>query len=122
MQEGVIRMVEVPSWWVVASGIYFVISIIWSVSLVVGLLVAYKKVMPLLANARTQAQRVTGQAKAIAAKASNTADIVHAQTQHLLGNANQASNRVTGQARTVGSALTVLLVASRVVNFVRRMI
>ena len=115
-------MIEVPGWWLWASGLYFIISIVWSASLVIGLFLVYKKAMPALNEARTQAKRVTGQARAIAAKASNTADIVHAQTQHLLGNANRTGNQVTRQARSVGTALTVVLVAARVMNFARRMI
>ena len=115
-------MTHVPIWWLYASGIYFVISILWSAALIGGSVIIARKAIPVLNEARTQAKRVTGQAKQIAAKASNTADIVHAQTQHLLGNANQAGNKVTQQARTVGTALTVVLVAARVMNFVRRMI
>jgi len=114
--------VDVPAWWLWASGIYFVISILWSVALIGGLLVVYKKAMPVLIEARTQAKRVTGQARAVAVKASNTADIVHAQTQHLLGNANRTGNQLTKQARSAGAALTVMLVAARVMNFVRRMV
>lgn len=114
--------VEVPGWWLAASGIYFIISIVWSAALIGGLIVVYKKAMPVLTEARTQAKRVTGQARAIAAKASNTADIVHAQTQHLLGNANRTGNQLTRQARSVGTGLTVILVAARVMNFVRRMV
>ncbi len=115
-------MIEVPNWWLWASGLYFVISIVWSAALIGGLLVVYKKAMPVLIEARTQAKRVSGQARSIAAKASNTADIVHAQTQHLLGNASKTGNQVTQQARSVGTALTVMLVAARVMNFARRMI
>ena len=113
---------NVPAWWLVFSGLYFVVSIVWSMALVIGLFFVYKKAMPVLNEARTQAKRVTGQARSIAAKASNTADIVHAQTQHLLGNANRAGSLATKQARSVGTALTVVLVAARVMNFARRMI
>lgn len=74
----------------------------------------------MIEEARVQVRRVSGQAKSVAAKASNTADIVHAQTQNLLGNAETAGSRVTQQARTVGAALTGVLVAARVINFVRK--
>ena len=115
-------MQQFPGWWVWFSGIYFIISIIWSIGLCVGLFMMYKKVMPLINETRLQLRRVTNQAKTVAAKASNTADIVHAQTQNLLGNAQSAGSMVTRQARTVGAALTGLLVAARVINFVRKMI
>jgi hypothetical protein len=113
-------MTAVPTYWVVASCIYFVISIVWSMALIGGMFMLYKKTMPVLTEAKVQVRRVSNQAKSIAAKASHTADIVHAQTQNLLGNAQSAGNQVTKQARTVGAALTGLLVAARVVSFVRR--
>lgn len=113
-------MQQVPSYWIVASSIYFCISILWSVGLVIGMVLLYKKTMPVLTEARVQLRRVSNQAKSVAIKASNTADIVHAQTQNLIGNAHSAGNDVTRQARTVGAALTGVLVAARVVNFVRK--
>jgi len=113
-------MTQVPIFWVWASGIYFVFSILWSIGLCIGLLVLYQKIMPVLAEARTQVNRVSGQAKTIAAKASNTASIVHAQTQNMLGNAQSAGGMVTRQAGAVGAALTGALVVSRVLNFVKK--
>ena len=113
---------QVPMYWVVASFIYFCISIIWSAGLIAGMFMLYKKTMPVLEEARIQVRRVSNQAKSVAAKASNTADIVHAQTQHFIGNANSAGGMVTKQARTVGAALTALLVGARVVSFVRKML
>jgi hypothetical protein len=112
--------VSIPEWWIYASGIYFSVSILWSVCLCIGLFILYRKVMPLITETQTQVRRVSSQAKSIAAKASNTADIVHAQTQRLLGSAETASSRMTRQARTVGVGLTTLLVAARIVSFVRR--
>ena len=114
--------VNVPTWWIVISGIYFLLSVIWSAAVIGGAIVVTKKLLPILTEAKTQVRRVSGQAKAVAAKASNTADIVHAQTQNLLGNANTTGNLVTAQARTVGAALTGVLVAARVIKFVRRII
>lgn len=110
----------VPTWWVWFSGVYFVVSMVWSVVLIVGLIMVYNKVMPLISEARIQVRRVTEQAKGIATKASNTADIVHVHTQNFLGNANSAGNLVTQQARNIGAALTGVLIAARVVNFVRK--
>jgi len=115
-------MQQVPTWWVWFSGIYFIISILWSGGLVVGLFLAYKKVMPIISESRLQVRRVADQAKGIASKASNTAELVHVQTQKFLGNANSAGNLVTQQARTIGAALTGVLIAARVINFVRKMI
>ena len=45
-------MQEVPAVWVWASCIYFVVSIIWSVVLVVGMVKLYQKVMPVLTEGR----------------------------------------------------------------------
>jgi len=115
-------MQQVPTWWVWFSSIYFLISMLWSVGLVIGLLTVYQKVMPIIAESRIQVKRVTEQAKGIAAKASNTADIVHVQTQKFLGNANSAGSLVTQQARTIGAALTGVLIAARVVKFVRKIL
>ena len=93
-------MQQVPTWWVWVSAIYFIVSMLWSVGLIVGLLMIYQKVMPILAESRIQVRRVTDQAKGIASKASNTAEIVHVQTQKFLGNANSAGNgRVLGKAK-----------------------
>ena len=115
--------VEVPAFWIWASGIYFFLSILWTFSMTVGLWLLYsKRIRPLLDESRTQVNRISLQAKAVAAKVSGTAEIVHAQTQNLLGNAQSAGGLVTKQARTVGAALTFGLVAARVVNFVRRLI
>src|SRR5437879_6321076 len=115
-------MQQVPTWWVWASGIYFVVSMLWSLALTVGLLMVYQKVMPIMAESRIQVRRVTEKAKGIATKASNTAEIVHVQTQKFLGNANSAGSLVTQQARTIGAALTGVLIAARVVNFVRKIL
>jgi hypothetical protein len=115
-------MQQVPTWWVWVSSIYFIISIVWSVGLVIGLLLVYQKVMPIIAESRIQVRRVTDQAKGIASKASNTAEIVHVQTQKFLGNANSAGNLVTQQARTIGAALTGVLIAAKVISFVRKIL
>ena len=115
-------MQQVPTWWVWVSGIYFMVSMLWSVGLIVGLLMVYKKIMPIIAESRIQVRRVTDQAKGIASKASSTAEVVHVQTQKFLGNANSAGNLVTQQARTIGAALTGVLIAARVVNFVRKIL
>ena len=114
-------MQPVPTWWVWVSAIYFIISMLWSIGLVVGLFMVYKKVMPIIAESRIQVRRVTDQAKGIASKASSTAEVVHVQTQKFLGNANSAGNLVTQQARNIGAALTGVLIAARVINFVRKM-
>jgi hypothetical protein len=113
-------MQEVPTWWVVISCIYFGVSIVWSVVLVVGMVKLYQKVMPVLTEARVQVKRVSNQAKGVALKASNTANIVHVHTQNLIGNANSTGFQVTSKARSVGAALTGLLVAARVMSFVRK--
>jgi len=112
----------VPAWWLWASGIYFVISIIWSVALIGALIMVYQKVMPIVTESRAQVRRVSDKAKGIAIKASRTAEVVHTQTQKFLGNADSAGSLVTQQARTFGAALTGVLIAARVVKFVRKVI
>ena len=52
-------MQQVPTWWVWASGIYFVVSMVWSIILTVGLFMVYQKVMPIMAESRIQVRRVT---------------------------------------------------------------
>ena len=113
---------QVPAWWIWASGIYFGLSILWTTALSIGAWMMYRKIMPLVTEARLQVRRVSEQARTVASKASRTADLVHTQAQHLLGNADSAGSRLTGQARTVGAALSGLLVAVRVINFVRKLI
>ena len=115
-------MLQVPLWWVYLSGLFFILSILWTGLLTAGVLLVYRRTLPLIKEAQTQVRRVSNQARMVATKASQTADIVHAQTQHLLGNAESAGSDVTKQARTVVAGLTGLLVAVRVVNFVRKII
>lgn len=114
-------MQQVPDWWIWISVIYFVISIAWSVGLVIGLVIMYRKVMPIVTEARGQVQRIGEQAKSVASKASGTAELVHVQTQKLLGTANNAGSLVTTQARNVGAAITGVMIVARVVTFVRRL-
>ena len=113
--------VTIPTWWFYISGLYFILTLVWTIVLTVLVVQVLKKVLPLVDEARVQVRRVSSQAKNVAAKASSTADIVHAQTQHLLGNANSAGNQVAQQARTVGAALTGVMVATRIINMVRKM-
>lgn len=113
--------VEVPVWWLWASGIFFIVSVVWSIALGVAVVVITRRVVPLISDTQAQIRQVSEQVRVVSAKVSNTADIVHAQTQNLLGNANSAGGMVTRQARTVGTAVTLVLVAARVMNFVRRM-
>ena len=115
-------MTEVPGWWVWVSGLYFVVSIIWSAALVAGMIMLYKKAMPVISEARLQVKQVCGQAQSIAAKASSTAELVHVTTQHFLEDAQIAGNSMTRQARTVGATISALLVAGQVVKFVRKTI
>ncbi len=112
--------ITVPTWWLFLSGLYFLLTLAWTAALTVIVVKVLKTVLPLIEEGRTQVRRVSNQAKSVVAKASNTADIVHAQTQNLLGNAQSAGNQVTQQARTVGAALTGALIAARVINFVRK--
>lgn len=113
-------VINIPTWWLVLSGLYFFLTLAWTVALTVLVVKVVKKVLPLVDEARVQVRRVSGQAKNVAAKASSTVDIVHAGTQNLLGNADAASTQVTRQARAAGAALTGVLVAARVINFVRK--
>lgn len=113
--------VTIPTWWFFLSGLYFILTFVWTVVLTVLVVQVLRKVLPLVDEARVQVRRVSSQAKNVVAKASSTADIVHSQTQNMLGNANSAGNQVTQQARTVGAALTGVLVATRVIKFVRKL-
>jgi hypothetical protein len=115
-------MLQVPLWWVYLSGVFFALSILWTAALTAGVVIVYRRTLPLIKETQMQVRRVTNQVRTVATKASQTADIVHAQTQHLLGNAESVGSQVTKQARTFGAALTGLLVAVRVVNFVRKII
>jgi hypothetical protein len=115
-------MQQVPSWWLWFSGLFFIFSILWNIALCIAAWQIYKKVMPIVTEAQIQVRRVGNQVRGVAVKASHTAEIVHAQTQRFLGNAETTSTQVTRQARAVGAALTSLIVAARVVNFVRKVI
>ena len=112
--------VEVPVWWLYASGIYFVLSLLWTIGLCVGLLIAYKKLVPLLKEGRTQMEKVTTQAKTVATKASNTASMVQTRTQGLIGNTKSAGSMVTKQAQTLGTLLTVAMVTAKAIRIVKK--
>ncbi|HEV2472915.1 MAG TPA: hypothetical protein VGS41_09635 [Chthonomonadales bacterium] len=113
-------MIPVPAWWIWASGIYFVLSILWSAAIIAGVVVFWNKTRPAIDEARFQARRITGQVRGVASRANHTAELVHSQTQSFLGGAQSAGRLVTRQARTVGAALTGFVIAARVVRFVRR--
>lgn len=114
--------IQVPALWFWASLIYFCISILWSCAMLIGALLIYRKVMPLVNETRIQVRRVSDQARSVALHAAHTAEVVHAQTQHLLGTASQAGAIATRPARTLGAAVTGMLAAARVVNFVRKVL
>jgi uncharacterized protein YybS (DUF2232 family) len=111
---------QVPPWWVYLSATYMIVSLVWTVGLCLGLLRLYRKTMPVLREAQVQLRRVSDQAKSVAIKASNTADIVHAQTQHLLGDARSTGTQMTQSARAFGATFTGLVIAGRVLSFVRK--
>lgn len=115
-------MQQVPTWWIWFSGLYFVFSSLWTIGLCVAVWALYRKVMPILTEAQMQVHRIGDQARGVAARASNTAELVQKQTTQLLGTAETVSERVTQQARTVGVAVTVLLVAGRALKFVRKIV
>ena len=112
--------VEVPVWWLYASGIYFALSLLWTIGLTIGLLIAYKRIVPKIQELRAQMVKVTTQAQVVATKASNTASIVQKSTQGLIGDSKSAGSLVTKQAQTLGTLLTVATVTAKAVKVVKK--
>lgn len=112
-------MDTIPAWWFAVSGICFGISILFNIALIVGGIIAWSRIGPVLTELRDQVRRLGEQGQHIAETARSTVDTVHDRTTRILGTAEDASARVTQKVGAASAALTGLFVVMRIVGFAR---
>lgn len=110
---------NIPDWWLIVTGVFFAVSLLLNVGLIVGGLIAWKKIGPLLEETRRQVHEVGGRTSHIAASAQDTVDLVKQKTTRILGSAEEASAEVARRAAVVGGAMTALFVGTRIVGALR---
>jgi len=112
-------MAEIPGWWFWISGAAFLVSMLLNIGLIVGGIIAWGRIRPVLAEARDQLRRVGDKTSDIADKARSTVETVHDRTQRLLGTAEQSSAEVTKRIGAASAAITALFVGLRIAGYAR---
>lgn len=110
---------QLPAWWIVVSGLAFLISILLNAALIVGGIIAWGKVGPLLTEARDQVKRLGDRAADITATAKSTVDTVHDRTEQILGTAQEASSTAVQKIGAASTALTTIFVVLRIASYAR---
>jgi len=110
---------EVPTWVLMSAGIYFILSTVLYLALIIGLIVAWGKIKPVLDEVQQQVRRIGDKTDAIATTAKGTVDNIQQKTTQILGAAEESSAHVTQRIRAASAALTTLFVAARIYGFVR---
>src|SRR5690349_4354643 len=101
---------ELPTWWIVVSGLAFLISILLNAALIIGGVVVWGKLGPLLTEARDQVKRIGDKAADITTTAKSTVDTVHDRTEQILGTAQDASANAVQRIGAASTALTAIFV------------
>ena len=114
-------MTEIPTWWLLVSGIAFAFSALLNIGLIIGGIIAWGTISPLLTQAQTQIKSLGDKGNQIAEKAKDTVDIVHDRATGILGTAEEASGRVTQRIGAASAALTGIFVILRIAAFARGM-
>ncbi len=112
-------MAEIPPAWLWVSGICFGMSIVLNLALIVGGIIFWSKIGPLIEDLRNQVKRLGDRANDITSTAKQTVDIVHNRTEKILGSAEEASANVSQRIGAASTALTTAFIAMRVIGFVR---
>lgn len=110
-----------PLWWLIVSGLCFLISIIFNVALIAGAVMAWKKVGPILEEVREKVHVVGDKTTSIAQTAQDTMEKVHSRTSQILGTAESTSTEVTRKVGRASAALTALFITARIVGALRGM-
>lgn len=111
----------IPDWWLIISGLAFLLSILINVVLVAGLIIGWKKISPLLDKLQGQVDQIGTKVSDIASSAQSTAGLVKDRTVRILGATEEASAEVTRKISAVGASLTTVFVVIRLIGALRGM-
>lgn len=114
-------MTTIPTIWLWVSGISFALAALLNIGMIVGGIIAWGKISPLLTQAQTQIKSLGDKGNEIADKAKGTVEIVHDRASSILGTAEEASGRVTQRIGAASAALTGIFVILRIVAFAKGM-
>jgi len=115
-------MPEIPSWWLIVSGICFGVSIVLNFVLIGLGIATWSRIGPLVADLRDQVKQLGDRATDISTTAKSTVDIVHARTERILGSAEEASANVSQKIGAASAALTTVFVILRIAAFARGLV
>ena len=108
-----------PGWWVILSGIFFAVGIAFTVLLIVGGLVAWRKVGPLIGELQQKVHSVGESTSRIAGRAETVVEMVQAKTATVLDGIEATSTAVTRRLSSAGGIVVAAYVAARVVSMMR---
>jgi len=112
---------EIPTAWLWVSGVCFALSALLNVGLIIGGIIAWGKIGPLVSELQKQVKQLGDKGNQIADKAKTTVDIMHNRAESILGSAEDASGRVAQKIGAASAALTGAFVLLRVLAFARGM-
>ena len=107
--------------WVIVSGICFLLSLVLNAVLIFVALKAWGKIGPLVDEAQKLVHNVGDKATSITTTAKSTVDNIHNKTTHILGSAEEASAEVARKVSAASAAITAIFVVTRVVGALRGM-
>jgi citrate synthase len=110
-----------PDWWVWASGVTFILSIVLNLVLMLAVYLVLKAVLPLVNDVKTKVDTITTKVDGIATNVKSTVDTVHSKTTQILGSAEEASAEVTRKVGAASAAITAIFVVTRLVGALRGM-
>src|ERR1051326_1928434 len=110
---------ELPTWWLVLSGLAFLFSFLLNLALIFGGMAVWRKLGPLLTEARDQVKRIGDKAADITTTAKNTVETVHDRTEQILGTAQEASANTVQKIGAASTALTAIFVVLRIASYAR---
>ncbi len=110
---------QLPEWWIVFSGLAFLTSFLLNIALIIGGVLVWGKLRPLLTEARDQVKRIGDKANDITTTAKSAVDTVQSRTGQILGTAQEASTDVLQKIGAASTALTALFVVFRIASFAR---
>src|SRR5258708_25620248 len=110
---------QLPPWWIYISGLAFLISILLNAALIIGGMVIWGKLGPLLTEARDQVKRIGDKANDITTTAKSAVDTVQSHTGQILGTAQEASSDVLQKVGAASTALTAVFVVLRIASYAR---
>jgi hypothetical protein len=107
--------------WVIVSGLCFLLSLILNAVLIFLALKAWGQIGPLVKDARDLVHNVGEKATSITTTAKSTVDNISTKTTHILGSAEDASAEVARKVSAASAAITAIFVVTRIVGALRGM-